>query len=102
MEMDFGASEGMLVAGLSEAQTALLMSQGETEEHLVERAINALFKISAQHPGQRVIVVTHEVLIRSVLAALGQPGTSQVANGQCTTLPLGQLANYVSRQPLWH
>lgn len=102
MEREFGESEGKLVKDLDEDQRALLMNLGETEEHLIERAVNALFKISAQHPNQRVLVVSHGALIRSVMSHLTGIDQPDVANAQVFELDPALLANHVARQPLWH
>ncbi|MGO2051358.1 histidine phosphatase family protein [Glutamicibacter sp. 287] len=102
MERDYGDAEGTVVAGLSEENIHRLMDLGESEEHLVERAINVLFKISVQHPGQRVAVVSHGSLIRSVLTELHGPGQARVANGEVIRVETELLTNYVAREPLWH
>lgn len=102
MERDYGDAEGTVVSGLSEQNISRLMDLGETEEHLVERAINALFKISVQHTGQRVVVVSHGSLIRSVLNELNGPGHLAVANGQIISLDISKLTDYVAKEPLWH
>lgn len=102
MEREFGDSEGKLVKAVSDEERELLMNQGENEDHLVERAVNALFKISAQHPRQRVLVVSHGELIRSVLKALTGNAPADVANAQVFELDPDLLANHVAREPLWH
>lgn len=102
MEREFGESEGQLVRDLPLEQRAQLMNLGETEEHLVERAVNALFKISAQHPHQRVLVVSHGELIRSVMTTLTGVDQPHVANAQVFELDPTVLANHVAREPLWH
>ncbi len=102
MERDFGESEGRLVKGLDQEQRRLLMDLGETEEHLVQRGVNALFKISAQHPRQKVLVVSHAALISSVLTALSGEEQSQLANAQMIALEPALLSNFVAREPLWH
>ena len=102
MERDFGESEGRLVKGLDEEQRRLLMDVGETEDHLVQRGVNALFKISVQHPRQRVLVVSHAAWISSVLTALSGEAHSPLANAQMIELDPALLGNFVAREPLWH
>lgn len=102
MERDYGDAEGTVVSALSEENVRRLMDLGESEEHLVERAINALFKISVQYPGQRVVVVSHGSLIRSVLSCLHGERHQWVPNGQLLPVQTERLSNYVAREPLWH
>ncbi|MGO2480141.1 histidine phosphatase family protein [Glutamicibacter ardleyensis] len=102
MERDYGDAEGTVVTGLSEDNVRRLMDLGESEEHLVERAINVLFKISVQHPGQRVVVVSHGSLIRSVLSALHGTRHEWVPNGQVLRVETELLTDHVAREPLWH
>lgn len=102
MEQDFGNLEGTLVAGGADEQRQLLVGTGETEEHLVGRAVNALFKICHQHPGQNVLVVSHSALICSVIAALTAESNPRMANGTYVELDPQLLINHVSREPLWH
>ncbi|GAA3302580.1 histidine phosphatase family protein [Glutamicibacter nicotianae] len=102
MEQDFGNLEGTLVAGGADEQRQLLVGTGETEEHLVGRAVNALFKICHQHPGQKVLVVSHSALICSVIAALTAESNPRMANGTYIELDPQLLINHVSREPLWH
>lgn len=102
MEQDFGDWEGKLVGHPADEQRQVHIGSGETEQHLVERAINALFKISQQHPGENVLVVSHGALISSVLSALTSEADPRVANGTCRELDSRLLNTYVSREPLWH
>ncbi|WP_347038117.1 histidine phosphatase family protein [Glutamicibacter halophytocola] len=102
MEQDFGDWEGKLVGHPADEQRQVHIGSGETEQHLVERAINALFKISQQHPGENVLVVSHGALISSVLSALTSEADPRVANGTCRELDARLLNTYVSREPLWH
>ncbi len=102
MERDFGESEGRLVKGLDAGQRRLMMDLGETEDHLVQRGVNALFKISVQHPQQRVLVVSHAALISSVLTALSGEDQPRLANAQMIELEPALLNNFVAREALWH
>ncbi|MGP9529384.1 histidine phosphatase family protein [Glutamicibacter sp. AOP5-A2-18] len=102
MEQDFGDWEGKLVGHPADEQRQLHIGSGETEKHLVERAVNALFKICQQHAGDNVLVVSHGALISSVLSALTGESDPQVANGTYRELDARLLNNYVSREPLSH
>ncbi|TAP28350.1 histidine phosphatase family protein [Arthrobacter sp. S41] len=102
MEQDFGDWEGKLVGHPVDEQRQLHIGSGETEKHLVERAVNALFKICQQHAGDNVLVVSHGALISSVLSALTGESDPQVANGTYRELDARLLNNYVSREPLSH
>ncbi|MGO1229244.1 histidine phosphatase family protein [Glutamicibacter arilaitensis] len=102
MEQDFGDLEGTLVGDGADEQRQLLVGTGETEEHLVGRAVNALFKICHQHPGGKVLVVSHSALICSVIAALTGESNPRMANGSYVEVDAQLLVNHVSREPLWH
>ncbi|WP_159612714.1 histidine phosphatase family protein [Glutamicibacter sp. JC586] len=102
MEQDFGEWEGKLVGHPADEQRQLHIGSGETEKHLVERAVNALFKIGQQHADENVIVVSHGALISSVFSALTGESDPQVANGTYRELDVQLLSNYVSREPLAH
>lgn len=102
MEQDFGDWEGKLVGHPADEQRQAHIGSGETEKHLVERAVNALFKIAQQHAGQNVLVVSHGALISSVLSALTGEVAPQVANGTYRELDVRLLNNYVAREALAH
>ena len=44
---------------------------GETSEQVVQRALPALERLAARHPGQDVLVVTHGGVIRAIEHHLG-------------------------------
>lgn len=102
MEQDFGDFEGTLVGHGTDEQRQLLVGTGETEEHLVSRAVNALFKIVHQHPCGKVLVVSHGALICSVLATLTGQLDPRMANGEYVELDPPLLLNHISRERLWH
>lgn len=78
-EQSFGEWTGRRVselrrAGLLEPQEALGWAftppGGEDRREVLERAWNCLMAIASRHPGQSVLAVTHEGVLRAVLYAL--------------------------------
>jgi probable phosphoglycerate mutase len=69
-EKDFGTWEGLtdteVFARYPEARRGH-WGDGETPEELRERVLGSLREISARHPGQRLLVVTHGGPLRVVL-----------------------------------
>ncbi|GAB6036350.1 histidine phosphatase family protein [Fundidesulfovibrio butyratiphilus] len=78
-EQAFGTWTGRLVSeldaeGVMAEQTALGWAfcppEGESRQEVFQRAFPALLDIAAAHKGGQVLVVTHQVVLRSVLYAL--------------------------------
>ena len=69
-EKNFGTWEGLtdveIRGRFPEAQSGP-WGDAETSEELAERVLGALRRIAADHPGERVVVVTHGGPLRSVL-----------------------------------
>lgn len=84
-ELDFGAAEGRTLGELRVATpravelfeydaAAYHLPGGEHPERAADRATEALFEISARHPGQHVLVISHNTLIRLMVCRfLGIP-----------------------------
>ncbi|WP_051426164.1 histidine phosphatase family protein [Jiangella gansuensis] len=80
-ELDFGAAEGKMLSELRavEPETVERFLRDPVEHHLpggehpeagADRAEKALREIAARHPGQHVLVVGHNTMIRLVLCRL--------------------------------
>jgi broad specificity phosphatase PhoE len=80
-ELDFGIAEGRTIAELSAADAEMVrrfradpvtdhFPGGEPPAAAADRAARALGRLAAEHPGQRVLVVAHNTLIRLTLCRL--------------------------------
>ncbi|MBC6463540.1 histidine phosphatase family protein [Actinomadura sp. HBU206391] len=77
-EVDFGAAEGHTLAELDPAVVAAFRADpvlgsfpgAEDPRSAAGRAVIALDRIAARHPGERVLVVAHNTLLRLVLCSL--------------------------------
>lgn len=105
-EPSFGEGEGLTGAEMErrfpEARRAFLASPasnalpgGEPGRDVIARAVPALRSLAADHPDERLLVVTHNTLIRLVLCALLGIDPDRyrevfpaVANGAVTTVEL--------------
>lgn len=71
MERDYGAAEGLTDREIEERYPGGLRAPGqETREEVGARIVAALDRIAREHPGGRVLVVSHGGAIRSVLNAV--------------------------------
>jgi probable phosphoglycerate mutase len=77
-ELDFGIAEGRTIAELSAADAEVVrrfradpvtnhFPGGEPPADAADRAARALRRLAAEHPGQRVLVVAHNTLLRLAL-----------------------------------
>ncbi|GAA2073890.1 histidine phosphatase family protein [Actinomadura alba] len=79
-EVDFGTAEGRTLAELDPATVAAFRAdpvlgafpEGEDPRAAAARAVAALERITARHPGGRVLVVAHNTLLRLVLCSVLQ------------------------------
>lgn len=77
-EVDFGAAEGRTLAELDPAQVTAFRSDpvrgafpgAEDPRSAASRGVGALHRIAARHPGERILVVAHNTLMRLVLCSL--------------------------------
>jgi probable phosphoglycerate mutase len=77
-EVDFGAAEGRTLAELAPAEVAAFRADpvrgafpgAEDPRKAVERGTAVLRRIAARHSGERVLVVTHNTLLRLTLCGL--------------------------------
>jgi broad specificity phosphatase PhoE len=84
-EIHHGIWEGLTVADLEErfgdllhlwrtAPSQVQMPDGEHFNECLSRGLRAVTRIAADHPGETVAVVTHDVIVRCVVAdTLGMP-----------------------------
>ncbi len=66
-ERDYGAASGLLPDERHSRFPDGIIPGQEEFEHLRERAIKALDEIAEQHPGKRIIVVSHGAFTNSIL-----------------------------------
>ncbi len=66
-ERDYGAASGLLPDERHNRFPDGIIPGQEEFEHLRERAIRALDEIAEQHPGKRIIVVSHGAFTNSIL-----------------------------------
>ncbi|TDC71926.1 histidine phosphatase family protein [Actinomadura sp. GC306] len=77
-EVDFGAAEGRTFAELPPADVDAFLADpvagafpgSEDPRKAVERGMAALRRVAARHQGERVLVVTHNTLLRLTLCGL--------------------------------
>jgi uncharacterized phosphatase len=75
IERNYGEAEGMGFDEIEARYPEGVHAPGqETREVVAARVVPALLELAAQHPGERLILVSHGGAIRSVLQAV-QPGT---------------------------
>lgn len=75
VERDYGAAEGMDFDEIAERYPEGVHAPGqETREEVRARLVPAMLALAAQHPGERLVVVSHGGAIRAVLQA-AEPGT---------------------------
>ena len=96
-ERDYGKAEGSYFAELADAEREALFANGETEDDVVVRAVNALRALVEQNPDSRVVIVAHGTLIRLVLGALAESPHPRVENGEVLMLDTGRLHEFVQR-----
>lgn len=97
-ERDFGSAEGASVAGLDDAERQALMNQGESEDSVLARAHTVCVRLAAQHPDERIVLVTHGTLIRTVLDHAYQTSTPRVDNGEVAYVDAALLTRPISLQ----
>lgn len=95
VERDFGSAEGSLLGRLSAEEREPLLLDGEAEDEVVVRAVDALRRLVAENADSRVIVVCHGTLIRLVLGALSDTKHPHVENGQMLELNPQRLHDFV-------
>ncbi|MGH3064744.1 MAG: histidine phosphatase family protein [Gaiellaceae bacterium] len=82
-ERDFGTWEGLtddeVLARYPEAHTAP-WGDAETREELLVRTVAALRQIATNHPGGRVVVVTHGGPLRAMLTHCAMDADGPIAN----------------------
>jgi uncharacterized phosphatase len=66
-ERDYGAASGLLPDDRRERFPDGIIPGQEDFEHLRKRAMEALTEIAGEHPGKRILVVSHGALSNSVL-----------------------------------
>ena len=96
-ERAFGPMEGLIMAEVSEAEAAKMLSELETREAILIRALPALLSLSQQHAGRNLMVVSHGATMRNVRDALaGHKITRGVENGEVIEIDLGRLDQLVA------
>lgn len=95
-ERDFGTAEGASVAGLDDAARSQLMAQGESEPAVLLRAHAALDQLVQCFPEDRIVIVTHGTLMRTVLDHAYQTATPRVDNGQVVSVDAALLTRPMS------
>ena len=88
-ERDFGTWEGLTDVEILErfpASRTGPWGDAETREELEMRVLAALRRISARHPGETILVVTHGGPLRTMLAHVSGDGSGPIAN--CHVLEL--------------
>ena len=94
IERSFGPLEGCLMQLLSEAQREAAEPQTEPVEHVLQRMDRALHETAAQHPGRKILLVSHGGAMRIVRdALLGYRLSRGVANGEVLPVDLERLAD---------
>jgi broad specificity phosphatase PhoE len=82
-ERHFGSWEGLtdeeIVARFPAAKSGV-WGDGETKEELRERVLGALWRIAAERPDGRVLVVTHGGPVRALLVESGLDGRGPIGN----------------------
>jgi len=75
VERDYGEAEGMGFDELEARYPEGVRAPGqETREQVAARVVPALLALAEQHPGERLVIVSHGGAIRSVLQT-AEPGT---------------------------
>lgn len=88
MENAFGPWQGLTVQEIEEGWPNYLAEHrrpegAELAEEVTERALAALRRIAAEHPGGEVLVVTHAGLLRTVRRAIGADDVRFTNLGGC-------------------
>jgi len=88
MENAFGPWQGLTVHEIEEGWPNYLAEHrrpegAELAEEVTERALAALRRIAAEHPGGEVLVVTHAGLLRTVRRAIGADDVRFTNLGGC-------------------
>jgi broad specificity phosphatase PhoE len=82
-ERHFGTWEGLtdteILERFPDARSGS-WGDGETKEEMRERVLAALQRIAGEHPGGRVLVVTHGGPVRSLLVECGLDGRGPIGN----------------------
>jgi broad specificity phosphatase PhoE len=82
-ERHFGTWEGMTdeeIFNRFPAAKSGSWGDGETKEEMRERVLAALHRIADEHPGGRVLVVTHGGPMRALLVECGLDGRGPIGN----------------------
>jgi len=75
VERDYGEAEGMSFEQIEALYPEGVRAPGqETREQVAARVVPALLALAEQHPGEKLVVVSHGGAIRSVLQTV-EPGT---------------------------
>jgi broad specificity phosphatase PhoE len=82
-ERHFGTWEGLtdeeILRRFPDARSGS-WGDGETKDEMRERVLGALHRIADEHPGGRVLVVTHGGPVRSLLVECGLDGRGPIGN----------------------
>lgn len=97
-ERDFGSAEGASVAGLDDDARQRLMAHGESEDSVLARAHAVCASLYEQHPQDRIVLVTHGTLIRTVLDHAYRAATPRVENGGVVYVDSALLTRPISRR----
>lgn len=92
IERGFGPLEGRIRAELSETEAAALAVEAEISQSVLHRMLGAISVLVQEHPGRRILVVSHGAAMRIVRDALaGVRIPSGVANGEVLEVELERL-----------
>ena len=88
MEQAFGPWQGLTIHEIEDGWPGYLAEHrrpegAEQAEEVIERALAALGRIGAEHPGGEVLVVTHAGLLRTLRRALGAEDVRFTNLGGC-------------------
>ena len=98
VERSFGDAEGYHCAGMTEQQRHAFMEEhGETTEHVIERGLRVLARITAQYPDRNVMVVGHGTFIRLTAGHVLGRKLHSLANGEVVTVPAHAIAETAAR-----
>lgn len=83
VERSYGACEGLTIAERKERYPDLIVPGMESHEAMVARARSFLDSATTEHPGRRIVVVSHGGFINALLALVsgGEVGTGKTLLG---------------------